>query len=50
MKQAIFALAFAFLGFWLYPMLFVPIMAKFAPSALEKWADIYAAYLRGWGL
>jgi hypothetical protein len=50
MKLFVYALTFTFLGFWLYPMLFVPLLAKFAPIALDKWAEIYAAYLKGWGL
>lgn len=42
-------LALLVVGFAMYPLLFVPLMAKFAPDALGKWLAVYADYLRVWG-
>lgn len=50
MRKIISSLALVLLGFWLYPLLFVPLMVKFAPGSLQKWVDAYANYLRMWGI
>jgi hypothetical protein len=38
------------LGFFLYPLLFIPLMLLFAPKALETWILVFADYLRLWGI
>lgn len=40
-----------FLGFLIYPLLFVPILVKFFPhDVFESYILIYAEYLRLWGI
>lgn len=50
MRKTISFIATVLIGFWLYPLLFVPLMAKFAPAAMTQWIQTYAKYLQFWGL
>jgi hypothetical protein len=50
MKKTLSVLSLLFVGFWLYPLLFVPLVGKLFPDFLDRWIEMYAEYLRLWGL